>query len=345
MGGLFKRVTLQVAQSGVFEKFVAFLERSDGSSLNHLRVLTYHRVDDYENRPWLDPGMISATPEVFEEQIRYLAAQYQVVSVSDVIAALESGSNRSLPPRAVLVTFDDAYCDFEEHAWPILKHYKTPVTLFVPTAYPDNPERVFWWDRLYNAVQNTARMDNLETPVGSMFLGNSHRYQVHRALLDHVKSLAHADAMVLVDRLCSDLGVHSTANHVLDWDSLRRLAREGVTLGAHTRTHPLMTRVSLDDALKEVVGSFRDLERETGPTLPVFAYPGGSFSNAIISSLATEGFSLAFTTIRGVNDLKRSNPLALQRINVGARTTLPILRAQLLSWATHLGKFQGILNE
>jgi len=344
MGGLVKRVTLLAAKSRVFERFISFLEHNDGHSLNCLRVLTYHRVDDYDENPWLDPGMISATPQVFEDQMRYLATNYQVVSVSDVITALGFGRNRSLPPRAVLVSFDDAYCDFEEHAWPILKHYKIPVTLFVPTAYPDHPERVFWWDRLYYAVQNTPRIGDLETPIGSLSLSIPHRYHVYKALLGYLKSLRHTDAMVLVERFCNDLGVQSTKSHVLDWGSLRRLSQEGVNLGPHTRTHPLMNRVSLDDAREEAVGSLRDLEREVGPTLPVFAYPGGGFSNEIISSLASEGFSLAFTTIRGVNDLNRSDPLALRRINVGARTTLPILRAQLLSWLVRLNQFQKILN-
>ena len=119
-----------VAQSEVFEKFVTLLEQADGYSSGLLRILTYHRVDEPEARPWLDPGLISATPESFREQMGYLATHYQPVTIKDVITAIEARNSKGLPSRAVLITFDDAYSDFKEHAWPILKHHGLPVTLF-----------------------------------------------------------------------------------------------------------------------------------------------------------------------------------------------------------------------
>jgi len=332
------------AQSNAFEKFVSLLEHVDGQRSGLLRVLTYHRVDEPSARPWLDPTLISATPEAFDKQMSYLSTHYQFVTVTDVLTALQTRNSNDLPARAVVVTFDDAYFDFEEHAWPILKRYKIPVTLFVPTAYPDQPERTFWWDDLYNAIQNTSREDNLNTPLGLFSLSSTSRNQTYKRLKNYIKTLKHAEAKPLVKQFCGELGVKPTTNCILGWDSLRRLSSEGVTLGAHTRTHPLMNRVTLEEAEAEANGSSHDLQREIGSTLPIFAYPSGEFNDEAANMLEREGFKLAFTTSRGINNIHRTDPLRMRRINVGAKTTLPILRAQLLPWAMHLNWLQPFIS-
>ena len=197
-----------------------------------------------------------------------------------------------------MVTFDDGYFDFEEHAWPILKRYGIPVTLFVPTAYPDQPKRTFWWDDLYHAIQNTSRKNNLNTPIGALSLSNASRGQTYKQLKIYIKTLKHAEAISTVKQLCSELGVQPINNCILGWDSLRRLASEGVVLGAHTRTHPLMNRVTLEEAQVEAIGSSQDLERELGSTLPIFAYPSGAFNDKVAIMLKNVGFKMAFTTSR-----------------------------------------------
>ena len=135
-----------------------------------LRVLTYHRVAEITDRPDLDPRLISATPAVFDQQMGYLAGNFNVVSLYDVLEAVQGG--RRLPGRAVLITFDDAYCDFTDYAWPILTRHRLPVTMFVPTAYPDRPERSLWWDRLHRAF-SASRSELHSTPIGTLSLETS----------------------------------------------------------------------------------------------------------------------------------------------------------------------------
>jgi len=340
---IIKKATSFAAQSHTFEKFVALLENVDRHASGLLRVLMYHRVDEPAARPWLDPSLISATPKDFEAQMRYLAANYQIVNISDVIAALESRNRNDLPPRAVMVTFDDAYCDFEQHAWPILKRYGIPATLFVPTAFPDQPERTFWWDDLYQAVQNTSKKADLSSLIDSLNMSNN-RIQTYRQLRSYLKTLKHTEAIAKVKQLCNKLDVQPATNSILGWDALRKLTHEGLTLGAHTRTHALVNRISLGEAREEVTGSLRDLEREFGSALPIFAYPSGEVSDEVISMLERERFVLAFATKRGINNINRTNPLRIGRINIGPGTTLPILGARLLSWTMHLNGLQTLIK-
>ena len=334
-----KRVASVAVRSYAFDRFVRLLERTGRQQPHLLRVLTYHRVDEPDARPSLYPR-VTVSPSAFEAQMGYLAKKYHVISMPELLFLSRHGG--TVPPNTTMITFDDAYCDFAEQAWPILKRYNLPVTLFVPTAFPSQPERSFWWDDLYHALRATDRRGELDTAAGRISLATeADRNQALTCLRDHVKSLPHDQAMAWVDDVCRKLGVLMPERAVLSWDRLRQLANEGVTLGAHTQTHPLLNRVSIETARAEAVGSRRDLEREIGSALPIFAYPSGGFNNEVVGLLKQEGFELAFTTVRGINDWRTADRLQLRRINVGPTTTLPILRAQLLAGTVHLNAYVG----
>lgn len=277
----------------------------------------------------LAPGLISATPETFEEQLVYLKSNYHLVSVADLLAAYEN--RRKLHSRSVMVTFDDAYRNFAEHAWPILKRHQVPVTLFVPTAYPDHPERTFWWDRLHQAVAKIEGQEVILTPVGSLPAATAgQRANTYRLLRDYVKTLPHKTAMAWVEDFCNQLKLPSVENPVLSWDALRQLAQEGVTLGAHTRSHPLLNRITLPEVEAEVQGSLEDLQREIGVVAPIFSYPSGGFDEQVIQVMKASGIALAFTTDNGINDLRKIDWLRIRRVNISQRAPLAVLRARLL---------------
>ena len=110
--------------------------RSVGETSNAIRaarrrtltVLMYHKVNDLPGNPHTVP------PARFAEQMGYLAgAGYPVVSLDDVLAHYLDG--RSLPQRAVLVTFDDGYRDNLEQALPVLERYGFPAVMFVPLGF------------------------------------------------------------------------------------------------------------------------------------------------------------------------------------------------------------------
>jgi len=299
-----------------------------------LRVLTYHRVCELKDTLWLDPRLISATPVAFARQMRYLAEHYHVVSMAEVLNAVENGTR--LPRRAVLLTFDDAYRDFGEIAWPILKRYRLPVMLFVPTAYPDHPERAFWWDRLYRAIAYTSHTDLRETPLGPLSLGTSdQRKDSLYKVQSYAKTIPHARAMAFVDEVCTRLGYKQIEQEtVLGWEKLRSLMKEGVALAAHTRTHPIMTQLSPEQVREEITGSLQDLRREIGSVLPVFSYPGGKHDDTVVRILKEEGFVMAFTTF-GRNKLNSENLLRLGRTNITRRTSFPIFCLRLLPLVTY----------
>jgi peptidoglycan/xylan/chitin deacetylase (PgdA/CDA1 family) len=114
-----------------------WLDRAPSESARLLRVLTYHRITEPDADPEPSPSLLSATPSDFAQQVDYLNVHYHIVSIEEVLDAVRGGTR--LPPRSLLLSFDDAYRDFAEHAWPVLRERGLPATLFVPTAIPMRP--------------------------------------------------------------------------------------------------------------------------------------------------------------------------------------------------------------
>jgi len=293
-----------------------------GAGCNHLYVLGYHRVDEPHRRPWLDPSLISATPDQFAEQMRIVATYYTPVSAEEVITAIET--NRPLPPRAVLVTVDDGYRDYAEFIFPIAQKYGIRPVLFVPTAYPGRGG--FWWDRLYGAVMNYPG-GRLSTPLVTFRLGTqAERQEALVRLRAYVKSLPFAEAMQFVQSLAEN--VPSSSLHqkpdTLDWDELRSLAAQGTTVAAHTHTHPLLTRIPFEEACAEIRTSLETIRREIGQALPLFAYPDGQaqfFSESLMTYLSGQGVRFAVTTIEGSDRLRQASLLCFPRLGMHPRLT------------------------
>ena len=303
----------RAAENPLVGQFVGLVERTRYTSRDLLRVLTYHDLD---------------RGEPFERQAEHLARHHACVSIADVLAAVRG--DKVLPPSAVLITFDDAYRSFLEIAWPILRARGLPAVLFVPTAYPDSALPAFWWDRLRNAFEAPTSEELTLGPIGTLSLRTpQERAGAYQRVRRHARTLSLADAAALTDRVCRDLGAAPLAHDVLGWDELRRLADEGATLGAHTRTHPLLDRMPRDEARAEIEGSLDDLDREVGGASRVLAYPDGRHDDAVVDLTRAAGVELAFSTQRGTNDLRRADRLRLRRIHVDGGDSVAVLRAKL----------------
>ena len=173
------------------------------------------------------------------------------------------------------------------------------------------------------------------------------RKEAFSRLRDYTKSLPHAEAMTWVAEVCDELGAAPQPSAVLGWDDLRRLAEEGVTLGAHTQTHPLLNRITPEEVRAEAEGSLSDLQREIGDILPILAYPSGGFNAEVVERVQQAGIQMAFTTDMGLNDWRQLDALRLRRINVGWRTPLvgDACPAAVLGALRQLSGAQGLAEQ
>ena len=108
-------------------------------------ILMYHYVNE-------EPGSLSVSPENFRKQMRYLKERgYQVISMDDFVRAKNSG--RKLPFNWVVITFDDGRDDNYENAYPVLKEYGFPATIFIISQLVDK-EPYLTWEQVREMSQN-----------------------------------------------------------------------------------------------------------------------------------------------------------------------------------------------
>ena len=234
------KLTLNVAKSASsslgFRKLLDRLERKSSPKSHLLRVLTYHRIGGASSRS-AGYRRMTVPRWAFARQIEFLAKNYRLVSLSRLLETVMTG--RRLPAKSVLITFDDAYLDFQESAWPVLKAHRAPAVLFVPTAYPGS-SRPFWWDRISAAVYQTS-CTVLETSDTRLSLRQSkERERAVLHVMNRVKGLPHSVAMEYVDSVVRQLGEPELEKLTLGWQALRKLVAEGVEVAPHSQTHPIM---------------------------------------------------------------------------------------------------------
>jgi len=309
-----------------------------GRCRRRLTILAYHRVARAYDYPWLDESLISAYPAQFEEQVSYLARNYSVLTFSRLERLWQSAN---LPENALIITFDDGYLDNYEVAFPILRRYRVPATFFLTTDYIGKRE-LFWWDRVYLWVTQTPK-ESLHLKVGSEFvaykLGSAEvRRGVVRELLGLMKQVSDSERQGLLKQLAAECRVArcDTWNYqaTMTWEQVQEMFRAGMEFGAHTATHPILTKVEDVERLRlEIRESKRQIEAHIGRKVNCFCYPVGlreAMDQRVREVLKEEGFCFATSAIHGVNMAGESDPLALRRLWITPQDRFEVFKAKLL---------------
>ena len=295
-----------------------------------LTVVNYHRIDDPYRKDFdsFKPN-VSATPQEFARQMEYLSKWFHVVSLTDLVEWLRG--NKDLPRYAALITFDDGYLDNYTSAFPILRKNNFPALIFLTTGHI-NTDAPFYWDMAAYCFSHTVN-DHLPFPDGHVegWSNPEQLERVSRNWIEFMKTLPQAEKQIYVENLPVLLGVSIPTGFfkglMMDWDQVREMRNGGVEFGAHTMSHPILTRISLDQVRKEVVGSSSRIEAELEQPVLGFAYPNGKagdLSEDIEKIVADSGIRAAFTLLNGPSPLRevKQNPYAIRRIFISHRHSL-----------------------
>jgi peptidoglycan/xylan/chitin deacetylase (PgdA/CDA1 family) len=156
------------------------------------------------------------------------------------------------------------------------------------------------------------------------------RRHAAQALLTGLKYLPPEQRAERVERIAALAHARLPDDLMLTSDEVRGLAREGVTIGAHTVSHPILTRIDAVRARREIVDSGETLAAITGRTVSLFAYPNGKpgedFAPEHVDMVRAAGYAAAVTTGRGVArkstdvlQLPRFTPWDRRNFRFGAR--------------------------
>ncbi len=234
-----------------------------------LSVLAYHRV--VAERDFMRPT--EPTVAEFEARMRWVAANFEVLPLAEAARALREGR---LPARALCITFDDGYADNHELALPVLRALGLPATFFIATAYLDG-------GCMFNDVVTEALRSATGSILDLSVLGfarlpitsEQQRGQAAGRIVEALKYEIPSRRDEIALEIAKRAGVSLPSRLMMSSLQVRSLYDAGMEVGAHTVTHPILARVSLDRAREEMLRGRTRLEAITGAPVRVFAYPNG----------------------------------------------------------------------
>jgi peptidoglycan/xylan/chitin deacetylase (PgdA/CDA1 family) len=244
----------------------------------------------------------------------YIVKNFEPVSLPYLVNSLQSG--KALAAHTLAVTVDDGYRNYALHGHPIFKRHKIPVTLFAVAGFADG--RLWLWpDQIEYGLEQSAKPSiTVEWEAGGtsvLVLGT----QQEKAdsiikLTEALKTLPNQQRLKFMadfSRLC---GVEiptapPPGRAPLNWDELRALAADGVEIGCHTDTHPILTRLeSPAELTHEIKGAKELLEAGLRRSVRHFCYPNGKapdINDSVVAAVREAGFESAVTCFWGLNTI------------------------------------------
>jgi peptidoglycan/xylan/chitin deacetylase (PgdA/CDA1 family) len=304
-----------------------------------LAVVTYHGVlpQGYES---VDSGFDGnlVTAQALRQQLRLLKAKYSVISPQEMREWLQG--RRKLPRHAVLLTCDDGLLNNLTDMLPILREEALPCLFFVTGASAGETRANLWYEELFLMFLG-AREGTFEISCDGFSIQGelTLREQRRTTWWESVKRLSQVDnesrqSFLRAARVhfgleawqpCADEKLASCQRFgLMTAPELRRLVAAGMTIGAHTMSHPMLSQAPPKLACAEILESGMRLEAALGERPWAFAYPFGdaqSVTPEVLKMPKESGYDAAFMNFGG--GLGADLPaFALPRIHVTADMSL-----------------------
>jgi peptidoglycan/xylan/chitin deacetylase (PgdA/CDA1 family) len=282
---------------------------------------------------------VSITPSNFEAALKFITRYYTPVCLQDI---LNDWDGRGLPPRAILVTFDDGYASVMEWAAPLCAKFGVPAIFFLNAAFLDNP--CLAPDNLVCYAANELGMEIINAAVPIVKGASSPKLKSlaevfscffpaislveRKAFLDAVANLGGINER----QLAGEAGLYLTRKQ------LSELASSDFEIGDHTYTHVRCRSLTAEDFVDEVERNKAELETVTGRKVRSFSVPYGSsadLTSDLLRRLDLSGHQAVFLSesVANPGDINRFH---LDRVSIHAKTddtfffeieVLPRLRA------------------
>jgi peptidoglycan/xylan/chitin deacetylase (PgdA/CDA1 family) len=310
-------------------------------------VITYHGVlpSGYTTEDaFLDNTLV--TEESFRSQLRLLKKHYNVVSPDEFLLWLRK--SQELPEKAILLTCDDGLLNHLSVMVPILQQEKLKCLLFVTGSSLGNTREMLWYVELYLLLMQAQAQDEPLLVQGIVVPkisdGAGQRRSVWLSLL---KSLSHCDVAArscFLEDAAARFGLQPSWKmrylddpllrdrfQLLRLPELKQLADAGMTIGAHTLSHPVLAAQSLELASAEITECRKGLEQSLGREVWAIAYPFGDPGSvgAREFKLAEEsGYECGFVNVGGVLNAAAAR-FTLPRVHVTAEMSPSVYEAHV----------------
>jgi peptidoglycan/xylan/chitin deacetylase (PgdA/CDA1 family) len=307
-----------------------FRRLSPAGKRARLSILIFHRV-----LAEVDP-IFPDVPDIerFDSILAWLGSWFNVMPLDAAARALTQGS---LPERAAAITFDDGYADNFLNAMPRLRAHGMSATFFIVTGALDGGR--MWNDTIIEAIRRHGgpALDLNDIGLGRhVLISADDRRVAIEYLIDRLKYVDAPARLAAAESIATMAHVAPSTTLMMTAEQVRAMKREGMQIGAHTVSHPILARLAHQDARREMADSKARLEEILDSTVELFAYPNGKPRDDYLEEhalLAREcGFAAAVSTAPGaaerrsdIMQLSRFTPWDKSRARFGGRLALNLL--------------------
>lgn len=291
---------------------------SPAGKRSRLTIFIFHRV-----LPQSDP-LLPWEPDAhrFEVIVRFIKENFAVLPLADAVRHLSTGS---LPAAAASITFDDGYADNFTVAAPILKRHGLEATFFIATGFIDGGR--MWNDTVIEAVRKTpdGDLDWCDLGLGLHALADTgSRVTAYQAILGQLKYFDGIRRCELAAEIARRSGLPADSDLMMTRMQVARLHQMGMSIGGHTVNHPILAKLSDDEARYEIQAGRKVLIDWIGVEPELFAYPNGvpnkDYTSRDVDLVRESGFLAAVSTARGAASTS-ADPFELPRFTPWDRST------------------------
>lgn len=288
----------QMRAAGVFSTASQLRRR------NTLLILCYHGISLADEHEW--EGGLYITPALFRQRLTMLRdLKANVLPLAEGLERLTAGT---LPPRSVVLTFDDGFYDFYHHAVPLLHEFGFPCTIYLTTYYSDYRLPIFNLMVSYllwksGQAGKTTGEDRAREVARLMHQAQQERLDT--AGKDHLAGALAASFGIDYQPL-----LDSRMFQIMSPEEVALTAKSGIDVQLHTHRH--RTPADRQLFIREIHDNTRRIQQLTGKTPAHFCYPSGVTSPQFLPWLIECGVKSATTCQHGLAT-KNSNPLMLPR--------------------------------
>jgi peptidoglycan/xylan/chitin deacetylase (PgdA/CDA1 family) len=297
-----KLATLRLLKSGGVFDLVA----NSRWRQQRLLILCYHGISLQDEHLWR-PGLYME-PAVLEQRFETLQrGKYSVLPLGESLERLRAGT---LPPRSVAITFDDGTYDFYKQAYPRLKRYGFPVTVYQTTYYTDFERPVFnlitsymLWKKRGESIADCQEI-GLPGPMDLRTEASRHQIVLRLMAIADRQGMSGAQRDELSARLAKLLGIDyeglvaTRMLQLMNARELREVASSGVDVQLHTHRH----RTPEDEALfrREIQDNRARIRALASNWARHFCYPSGVYRSTFFPWLTQEQVVSATTCDAGL---------------------------------------------
>lgn len=303
--------------------------------MNRVIIVMYHYVRELNNSRYKNIKGLDL--KLFKQQIEFFKSNFNIISTCDIEKLLDQ--KKSLPPKSLLLTFDDGYIDHYTNVFPILRNNNISGVFSIPAKiiaekkvldvnkihfvlasgnvkeilnkiyklldyYRGKEFEIPSNEELYNEIDVSSRFDSKEIIFIKRLLQYRLPVRLRKLIINQLfKEYVTESESIFCDEL------------YMNYDQIKVMKKNGMEFGIHGYDHSWLGELPYDDMKNDILKALNVYKNLINKDNWIMCAPYGSYNNKMIEFIKSNGCKLGFGTEVGIADLEENNKYKLPRLD------------------------------